>query len=130
MSAERWNNAKNQNLIDYLRNNATSEAMLAAANRIEDLEARLEALQNETRPEPALTGAQETQKLQRDADLLKTIIDLCGYVQNGTDAAVTLLQDDATREWLLRINSGGGSSKFFHGHDAKSAIESAKQALS
>ena len=30
---------------------------------------------------------------------LKTLRELCGYVENGTDAAIVIGQDDATKTW-------------------------------
>jgi hypothetical protein len=31
---------------------------------------------------------------------------LCGHVENGSDVSVTIFQDDATREWVLKISQG------------------------
>lgn len=47
------------------------------------------------------THAAEIERNARDAKLLKGLIDLCGYVQNGSDVTVKLFQDDATRTWFV-----------------------------
>lgn len=36
---------------------------------------------------------------------LLTIRKLCGYVQNGTSDSVTIFQDDATMDWILKTQN-------------------------
>ena len=31
---------------------------------------------------------------------------LCGHIEDGTDTSITIAQDDATKEWVLRIHGG------------------------
>lgn len=37
------------------------------------------------------------------AELFDSIRFLCGYVENGTDSTVSIGQDDATRDWVVRV---------------------------
>lgn len=40
---------------------------------------------------------------QEKAVLFDSIRELCGHVENGTDSAVSVCQDDATREWIVCV---------------------------
>jgi len=46
----------------------------------------------------------ERESDKADAERLRGFIRLCGYVENGSDTVVTLFQDDATREWFVKLN--------------------------
>lgn len=63
----------------------------------------------------------EQRELEENASRLEALIALCGYVEDGSDVAVTLSQDDATREWVVRV----GSNSIFTGRSAKQAIDAA-----
>lgn len=65
------------------------------------------------------------QSLHKDAQRLKTIIDLCGYVQDGSGTSATIFQEDATREWVLKTT---GNKEFYVGKSARSAIDAAAKA--
>ncbi|QIG76532.1 hypothetical protein EVC27_007 [Rhizobium phage RHph_I1_6] len=39
---------------------------------------------------------------------------LCGYVENGSDTAVKVYQDDATKEWIVRV--GINDTRTYHSH--------------
>ena len=32
---------------------------------------------------------------------------LCGYVENGSDTSVKVYQDDATKDWVVRVGNKG-----------------------
>lgn len=49
------------------------------------------------------TAELERDKMQQYFDDLR---DLCGYIENGTDTSITIGQDDATKDWFLRIKGG------------------------
>ena len=49
---------------------------------------------------------------------------LCGYVENGTGDSVTICQDDATREWVIRVGSSP-RAPFFHGASMVAALDAA-----
>ena len=38
---------------------------------------------------------------------LKGLRDILGHVENGTDSVVSIFQDDATREWVVKVSSKG-----------------------
>lgn len=46
-------------------------------------------------------------KADVNAKRFKALRDLCGFVENGTDGVVTIFQDDATREWVVKIDKKG-----------------------
>lgn len=76
--------------------------------------------------EAAMLESEEVKGWKKDAERLKSLIALCGYVENGSDTAVALFQDDATREWVVRIGSNLNGN-FFTGPSAKQAIDAAKE---
>jgi hypothetical protein len=43
--------------------------------------------------------------MKTDKELLDGLRDLCGYVEDGSSARVTILQDDATKDWFLLVES-------------------------
>jgi hypothetical protein len=43
--------------------------------------------------------------MKTDKELLDGLRDLCGYVEDGSSARVTILQDDATKDWFLLVDS-------------------------
>lgn len=58
----------------------------------------------------------------RDAERLKGLIKLCGYVQEGSDTIVKLFQDDATMFWHVQLGNRGQSH---YGPSARHAIDAA-----
>jgi hypothetical protein len=46
-------------------------------------------------------------KADVNAKRFKALRDLCGFVENGTDGVVTVFQDDATREWVVKVGKKG-----------------------
>lgn len=53
---------------------------------------------------------------------LKFLRNLCGFVGNGSDAALVISQDDATRSWIIRVN---GTKGWWHGDTFNGAIDAA-----
>lgn len=53
---------------------------------------------------------------------LASLRDLCGFVENGTDGVVTIFQDDATREWVVKVGQKG-----YHGPTMIAALDAAIQ---
>jgi hypothetical protein len=45
----------------------------------------------------------DPQRNAADAVLLRALRRLCGYYEDGSGTAVTIMQDDATREWVLKV---------------------------
>ena len=43
--------------------------------------------------------------MKTDKELLDGLRDLCGYVEDASSARVTILQDDATKDWFLLVDS-------------------------
>lgn len=57
---------------------------------------------------------------------LAALRSMCGYVEDGSDTFIGIFQDDATREWFLRIgHSGGMGSKQFHATSFEGVIDAA-----
>lgn len=48
----------------------------------------------------------------KDAARWRTLRALAGYVENGTDETITLGQDDATKEWFMRIGNKTGRTYY------------------
>ena len=42
-------------------------------------------------------------EVEKDAARLKGLRELCGFVQNGSDTVIKIFQDDATREWVVKV---------------------------
>lgn len=64
-------------------------------------------------PSPAIDVA-----AVRDAKRLQRLIDLCGYVEDGSNVTVKLSQDDATCEWLVHAGK-----RWWHGSSPRAAID-------
>jgi len=56
----------------------------------------------------------------KDAECMKGLRELLGYVENGTDTTVTLFQDDATRNFMVKVGS-----RSFYGSSLQAAIDRA-----
>lgn len=50
-------------------------------------------------------------------EFYKQIRALCGYVENGSDTQITISQDDATKEWWVKVGKTG-----YHGPDLRTAV--------
>lgn len=110
---------------DKLGTASTSEALVAIGEEryrriVRDQEFYLECFVAETGAKPSeviivvrqdgpvsfVRAASSVQSEQeRDAKLLQAVRRLCGYIENGSDMVVTICQDDATRDWILRVGS-------------------------
>lgn len=61
------------------------------------------------------------EELERKADLYDKLVDLMGYVQNGTDDVIKIFQDDATMSYCV----GGGYQKGRHWFESEPSLERA-----
>ncbi|HYE38182.1 hypothetical protein [Methylocaldum sp.] len=63
---------------------------------------------------------------EKDAELLKGLRRLCGYVQDGSAETVSIYQDDATRDWGVRVGTAfTGRDRNYHGISFEEALEAA-----
>ncbi len=70
-----------------------------------------------------LAGASALQLAQGRIDGLRR---LCGYVEDSSDESVGIYQDDATRDWTVRVGpSLSPRAKLFHGHSMIAALDAA-----
>ncbi len=60
----------------------------------------------------------------RDTELLNGLVDLMGYIQNGSDTIVKVFQDDATRTYHVRIGNTSLASTYW-GNTFREALEKA-----
>ena len=67
--------------------------------------------------------AVEIQNLRRKVKTLNHLEELMGYVQNGSDETVSLFQDDATMDFMLRVGK-----KTYWGLSLENVIEKAFKA--
>jgi hypothetical protein len=67
--------------------------------------------------------AVEIQNLRRKVKTLNHLKELMGYVQNGSDETVSLFQDDATMDYMLRVGK-----KTYWGLSLENVIEKAFEA--
>jgi hypothetical protein len=54
---------------------------------------------------------------------LEGLRELCGYVENGTDRVVSIFQDDATREWVVKVSVSKKGS--YYGRTFEQALDAA-----
>ncbi len=45
---------------------------------------------------------------RKDAERLKGLRELCGYVEDGSSQTIMITQDDATKDWIIRWNDKAG----------------------
>ena len=72
-----------------------------------------------TRENEALKA--ELAEAKKDAERLKGLRELCGYVEDGSSQTIRITQDDATNNWIIRWNDKAGwvfSSSFNGAIDA------------
>lgn len=50
-----------------------------------------------------------------DKQRLDALRELCGFVENGSDATVRIFQDDATRDWFIKCGQKRFDSNCFRG---------------
>ena len=70
--------------------------------------------------------AREHLELSADHLRLKALNKALGYVQNGSDSRVTICQDDATHEYIIRgprLKVPGSSSDWVHGASLGDALD-------
>lgn len=72
---------------------------------------------------PEQASAAHRREDQQDAARLKGLRELCGYVENGSDTVVRIFQDDATRDWVVKV----GNLTSYYGHNMWKAIDAAIQ---
>lgn len=89
-----------------------NHAIDKAAARIKKLEAENARLSKE------LAAAQV------DAKRYLWLREACGYVEDGSSTSVTISQDDATRDWIVRVGPIG-SKHWWHGRSLGAAIDDA-----
>lgn len=66
----------------------------------------------------------ENAKLKEDKERLDFLRTACGYVEDGSNERVVIMQDDATKEWLVRVGSKWPS----HGASLRQAIDVTRRA--
>lgn len=67
-----------------------------------------------------------TFEVMRDAKRLNDLRELCGFVEDGSSDVLTIFQDDATRDWSLRL----GKTYLVHsGINFKQTIDEAVKVL-
>ncbi|EGL63608.1 hypothetical protein AGRO_3677 [Agrobacterium sp. ATCC 31749] len=67
-----------------------------------------------------MDAGEKPKPLHGDTVRLDALRDLCGYVENGTDTSVSISQDDATRDWVVRVRND-----FWTGKSLRDAIDNA-----
>ena len=67
---------------------------------------------------------EELATAQTDAARYRWLREACGYVQDGSSTSVTISQDDATHEWVVRVGDVG-SRHWWHGKSLGEAIDAA-----
>jgi hypothetical protein len=65
----------------------------------------------------------ETARLAVYEQRLNKLRRLCGYIENGSSSFLSLSQDDATGDWILKVGNNG--SKTYFGSSFESAIDAA-----
>lgn len=61
---------------------------------------------------------------EKDKALLRKLQEVMGYVQDGSSQFITLGQDDATRDWILRVGTVPRCTTYF-GASLSDVIEQA-----
>jgi len=61
----------------------------------------------------------------KPAEQLNGLRRLCGYVENGSETIVSIFQDDATREWTVKLRTSATREQRFHGAGFLSALDAA-----
>lgn len=60
--------------------------------------------------------------MHTDSELLDFLAKACGYVANATETTVRIFQDDATRDWLVKVGEGPRAPRGY-GNSLRQAIE-------
>lgn len=74
-------------------------------------------------PRKQTTFVHDSALVARTADAMVRLRELCGFVENGTGRAVTVSQDDASKEWCVSLAHG----PMFYGATLVEAIENAER---
>lgn len=94
------------------------DAALAAKDaELSDLQILLVSARQ--RAERAEAQPAEANKALEDKDRIDTLRELCGYVEDGSHTRVIIMQDDVTKEWLIRVGDKWPS----HGSSLRAAID-------
>lgn len=101
---------------------------IALADELERL--LLEVANGERKPkdlplEPFVRAHQKLRELAKAAERITGLRRLCGYVENGSDTPVSIFQDDATREWFVRVGAPRAGKMPFHGSSMTAALDAA-----
>lgn len=88
--------------------------------------AELRAARAEKDAREAREELERWRKRADKANLFDVIRRLCGYVENGSDTVVTICQDDATKEWMVKVGAGR-QPRYFHGPDLNAALHAADE---
>lgn len=79
-------------------------------------------------PNADLSRADINDQVRRDADAMRKLRQLMGYVENSSETTVKLFQDDATKTYVVKV---GVESKFskaprsYYGTSLNAAIQAA-----
>lgn len=74
------------------------------------------------------------QQLIRDGEAMQKLRECCGFVENGSEQAVRIAQDDATREWSVTVGTERmistmpttySKTRSYHGKTLNEAIDTA-----
>lgn len=71
--------------------------------------------------------SQPTLEDARDAALLRSLRDCCGYIQDGSSEVVHIFQDDATGDWCLSVGSGVPRKRMWTAKSFQGVIEAMQQ---
>jgi hypothetical protein len=66
------------------------------------------------------TAREALREAQRDAAIARDLIDLCGYVEDGSHTTVSIFQDDASSQWALYVGK-----RPYYGNSLREAIDEA-----
>ncbi len=66
----------------------------------------------------------QLEKAERDAAISRDLRELCGYVEDGSSEVVLFFQDDATRDWCIKVGSGK-NQKCYYAPSFRAALDKA-----
>lgn len=98
--------------------------MTSTTETTETLRAEIERLQTElvecrSLIDPQVPELAKLKKQAKAAEAFETLVKACGYVANGTSTSVTIFQDDATKDWFVRV----GKKDYYVGSNIFEAVE-------
>ena len=71
----------------------------------------------------------EIEKLEKDSRRLHTIRELCGYVEDGSHSTVKIFQDEATKDWFIRVDYNLNKPPRYIGRSFGEVIDNAAKDL-